>query len=910
MGDVAVIHSRRTPRRLAAAAAILSIVGLVIVRLGSEYLWFEEVGYLGVFRTALLARVALGLSAAAVFFLFLFLNLREALRPAETEVAILMDEPRLQLPEWSLMRPLIARFLLPACVAAALFVAARAHGAWLDLVRFASPVAFGAGDPVFGLDVAFHVFRYPLLVQIHGFLLATGNLTVTLVAGCYFLSREVHVSPRRMVLLPRAKRHLLVLASIFFVIKAVGYFLERYQLLFSHGGAAFGASYADERAALPFLNVLVGTAVLAAAACVAQLGRPGVRWVMGGLALWGVVGVLGHKAYSAIVQRLRVAPNEIEAERRYIERTIAATTRAYGLDRIQERPFPVRDTLTQEDLRSNDATIKNIRLWEHRPLLDSYAQLQEIRSYYKFVDVDNDRYRIGDDYRQVMLSVRELSHAHLPSRIWINEHLVYTHGHGAVVGPVNRVTQEGLPEFHVKDIPPVSTTEGIRIERPEVYYGEVANEYVLVGMRSKELDYPLGDQNVYTEYAGRGGVSVGSLWRRLFFALRFGELKILLSDDFTPRSRILYHREIVERARKVAPFLTFDRDPYPVVTKDGRIVWMLDTYTTSSHYPYSQPTPELGNYIRNPIKATVDAYDGTVRFYLIEPDEPMARAYAGAFPGLLRPASEMSEDLRVHVRYPQDFFAIQARMYAAYHMRDPQVFYNKEDLWTIPGKKTAQGDAEMEPYFTIMRLPGERHEEFVLLLPFTPVRRDNMIAWLSARSDGEHYGKLVLYSFPKGKLVFGPRQVEARIDQDAFISQQLSLWSQAGSQVIRGGLLAIPIEESLLYVQPLYLAAAQGRLPELKRIIVAFGNRIAMEETLEESLQRIFGGTWPRAQPAPAAGGPQGVGDDNTRAQATKALEHYRRAEEHLKQLDWTRFGEELARVGELLRGLAGSPGR
>ena len=424
-------------------------------------------------------------------------------------------------------------------------------------------------------------------------------------------------------------------------------------------------------------------------------------------------------------------------------------------------------------------------------------------------------------------------------------------------------------------------------------------------MRAPELNYPQGDQNVYTTYTGSGGVSIGSLWRRIVFAARFAEIKMLLSDDFTPESRILYHRQVAERVQKIAPFLRVDRDPYPVLTAAGRIVWLVDAYTTTDYFPYSHRTPGVGNYIRNSVKVTVDAYDGTTAFYVVEPDEPMIAAYARAFPGLFRPFSAMPEDLRAHIRYPQDLFGIQARMYAQYHMLDPQVFYNKEDLWTVPIRKAEGRDAEMEPYYTIMRLPGEKREEFILLLPFTPVRRDNMIAWLAARSDPPDYGKLMLFEFPKGKLVFGPRQVEARIDQDAFISQQLSLWGQAGSQVIRGGLLAIPIEESLLYVQPLYLAAERGRLPELKRVIVAYGNRIAMDETLEASLQQLFG-----ARPAAAAAGapvpagaPPAPGGIPPRL-AAEALEHFTRARERFGRGDFAGFAEDLRKLEETLRRL------
>ncbi len=880
---------------------VLWLLGGQAVALYTDWLWFQEVRFPGVFTTILSTKILLGLFAGLAVFVLLYVNLRLTAQGQGRDVLVMVEEEEIpKLPSWLLIQPLYRRLLLPGCLLLSLFVAGQAAAQWQGVIRFLNPVAFRVADPLFERDVAFYVFRYPFLTYVYQFLFLTLFVTLLAVGAVYVLSRGIRLSPQGPVVTPWAKGHLLALVAALLIVKAWGYSLDRYGLLFSPGGASFGASYTDVNASLPILNVLIGLVGLAAIACLVQMRRAGFRLALGGVVLWLAGSLIGLTAYPAMLQRLRVAPNEIVAERPYIERTIAATNRAYGLDRIEERPFPAHEELTAATLRKNDATVKNIRLWEHRPLLDSYAQLQEIRTYYKFVDVDNDRYWLDGEYRQVMLSLRELSHAHLPSRIWINEHLVYTHGYGAVVGPVNRVTREGLPEFFVKDIPPV-TAGPLKITRPEIYYGEVANPYVLARTRAKELDYPMGDQNVYTTYAGQGGVGIGSFWRKLIFAARFGEIRILLADDLSPESLILYSRQIGERVQKIAPFLRLDRDPYPVITKDGRIVWLLDAYTTSEHFPYSQPTKGVGNYIRNPVKVTVDAYHGTVRFYVVEPEEPLVRAYAGAFPGLFQPIEAMPEDLRAHIRYPQDLFGIQARMYAAYHMRDPQVFYNKEDLWTIPAKKAAGREAEMEPYYTIMRLPGETREEFILLLPFTPVRRDNMIAWLAARSDPPHYGKLFLFDFPKGKLVFGPRQIEARIDQDAFISQQITLWSQAGSQVIRGSLLAIPIEESLLYVQPLYLAAERGRLPELKRVITAFGNRIAMEETLEASLQQIFGARPPQPDAAPR---PVAAKAEPAQRPVARALEHFQKAQEHLKRWNWTGFGEELRRLEETLRNL------
>jgi hypothetical protein len=877
--------------------------GRQAVELYTDWLWFGEVGFSPVFATILSTKVLLGAGAGILAFLVLYLNLLATRRGHGPLVALAGEEDLPQLPSWSQVEPLYRRFLLPGCVVVAFMLSGQGSAQWEALVRFRSAGAFGVADPLFGRDVGFYVFTYPFLLGIFQFLTLVVSVTMAAVAAVYVLSRGARLTPRGLVVVPWAKGHLLGLAAAFLVVKAWGYSLDAFGLLFSAGGASFGASYADVNARLPALYAMIGLAGLAAVLCLVQMTRPGLWLAFLGLALWIAGGLFGLAAYPAVVQRFRVAPNEIVAERPYIERTIAATNRAYGLHRIESRPFPAEEGLSATVLRKNDATIKNIRLWEHRPALDSYGQLQEIRTYYKFVDVDNDRYLLDGEFRQVMLSVRELSHAHLPSRIWINEHLVYTHGYGAVVGPVNRVTREGLPEFFVKDIPPVATGP-LKVGRPEVYYGEVANPYVLVKMRAPELNYPQGDQNVYTTYAGAGGVGIGSVWRRVLFAARFAEIKILLSDDFTPESRILYHRQVAERVQAIAPFLRVDRDPYPVITAAGRIVWLVDAYTTTDYFPYSHRTAGVGNYIRNSVKVTVDAYDGTVAFYVIEPDEPLIAAYARAFPGLFRPFSAMPEDLRAHIRYPQDLFGIQARMYAQYHMLDPQVFYNREDLWTVPVRKTEGRETEMEPYYTIMRLPGEKREEFVLLLPFTPVRRDNMIAWLAARSDGADYGKLVLFEFPKGKLVFGPRQVEARIDQDAFISQQLSLWSQAGSQVIRGGLLAIPIEESLLYVQPLYLAAERGRLPELKRVIVAYGNRIAMDETLDAALQQLFGARPAVAGGAPAAAGePPAAGGVPSRL-AAEALEHFTRARERFGRGDFAGFAEDLRKLEEALRRL------
>jgi uncharacterized membrane protein (UPF0182 family) len=897
----------RRPQPILLLVLALFALGLVgqVVPLYTDWLWFEEVGYTGVFTGILSLRGTLFTVGAVAVLAFLYMNLTFAARTAAPDVLWELED-QLGLPGRVVIEPLIRRFLPVILLLISLAVGLRASAHWERVLAYRYATAFGTTDPVFDRDLSFFVFTLPLWRLVYGWAMGLVAATAVLTLAVYVLQRSLVLTTRGPRLAAGARTHLLVLTAALLALKAVGFWLDRFELVYSPRGVVFGASYTDIYASLPVLGALAVLAALCAGACVAQVARPGLRLVAGGLVVLGLVWIVGLGIYPALLQRFRVTPNELAAERPFIAHNIRMTRKAYGLDRIEEREFPADESLDARALARNEATIKNIRLWDYRPLLRTFAQLQEIRTYYKFVDVDNDRYDVNGEYRQLMLSPRELSYQHLQSRIWINEHLTFTHGYGVVVGPVNRITPEGLPEFLVKDIPPVSAGGFPQITRPEIYYGEVSNEYVLVRTRSQELDYPAGDQNVYANYRGTGGIPLASWLRKLAFAARFGEIKILLSNDLTPESRIMIYRTVTERVREIAPFFQFDRDPYMVITADGRLLWLVDGYTTTDRYPYSDPVRGVGNYIRNSVKATVDAYTGAVSFYLADDTDPIVRVYAGAFPGLLKPLAAMPEDVRRHIRYPEDFFAIQARKYATYHMEDPQVFYNKEDLWAVPRRTIEGRDREMEPYFTIMRLPGERKEEFILLTLFNPSRRDNMIAWLAARSDPSQYGRLVVYNFPKQKLVYGPRQIDARIDQDPVISQQLSLWNQRGSQVIRGSLLAIPIEQSLIYVQPLYLAASeQGALPELRRVIVAYGNVIAMEPTLEQSLSRIFGGRVSPSvsEPPRAAGEPVAA----ARAVALRAWEAWTRAQEALRRGDWAAYGMEQKRLEEALRALSGT---
>ncbi|HEY6546815.1 MAG TPA: UPF0182 family protein, partial [Vicinamibacteria bacterium] len=663
---------------------------------------------------------------------------------------------------------------------------------------------------------------------------------------------------------------------------------------------------------IPGLRLLLAAAAVGAVLSLFQTTYAHFRPLMAAVGLYALV-AFGGRGYATLFERFVVAPNEQARERPFILHNIEATRRAFGLEGVSERELSGEALLTREDIDGNQATLTNVPLWDHQPLLDTFGQMQEIRTYYDFASVDNDRYRIDGEWRQVMLSARELNSASLPSRTWINERMTFTHGYGLTLGPVNQVTEEGLPVLFIKNLPPESSVPSLQVTEPSLYFGELSNDHVFVKTRTREFHYPKGDDNVTSTYDGQGGGSGGGYWRKGLFSNRFGSMKTLLSDDFTPESRVIFHRRIAERVERIAPFLSFDPDPYLAIS-GGRLLWVQDAYTTSQTYPYSTPIRGGVNYIRNSVKVTVDAYHGTTTFYLLDPKDPVAGTLAKAFPSLFRPLSEMSEDLRTRLRYPETLFSIQASVFATFHMTNPAVFYNKEDQWEVPAIDDQGGQAvRMQPYYTIMKLPGEKEAEFIQMLPFTPRQKDNLAAWMVARSDGDRYGQLAVFQVPKQRVVFGPRQVVARINQDQVISPQITLWNQQGSQVIQGTLLVIPIEESLLYIRPLYLRAAGGRIPELKRVIVAHQNQIVMEETLEAGLERLFpkggrtapAGQTPRSGPA---GGESPVGaagltgaDAGSAELLARASEHYERAMKAQREGNWALYGDEIKRLGETL---------
>ncbi|MFQ5648119.1 MAG: UPF0182 family protein, partial [Candidatus Aenigmatarchaeota archaeon] len=600
-------------------------------------------------------------------------------------------------------------------------------------------------------------------------------------------------------------------------------------------------------------------------------------------------------------QALIVGPDEFNMERPYLERNIQATLSAYGLGDVQEEVFPVSYTLSAEDIAANGATVGNIRLWDWRPLKQTYDQLQLFRTYYGFNDVDMDRYELDGMYKQVLVSAREMETGNLPrqAQTWVNRHLVYTHGYGVVMNPVDKVSEEGLPEFYLKDIPPAS--DYLELEQLRIYFGESTDDYAIVKTSTDEFDYPSGDENIYTTYGGTGGVPLSDFIKRLVYAVKFGSIELLVSGSLTPESRLLMNRNINGRAPAIAPFLTYDYDPY-IVVSDGRLFWIMDAYTTTNMYPYSEPLTAGGfslNYVRNSVKVVVDAYNGDVSYYVVEPADPIIQTYQKMFPGLFLEFEQMPEDLKKHVRYPEGIFNIQAQVYSTYHMKDPMVFYNKEDVWVTPHEIYRGGRERMQPYYIIMRLPGEEKEEFIMMIPFTPKGKENMIGWMAARSDVPNYGKTLVYQFSKQELTYGPMQIEARIDQDTDISQLITLWSQAGSNVVRGNTLVIPIEGSILYVEPLYLEATEGgTLPQLQRVIVAYGDRLTMQETLSEALDVIFG-----AAPAPAEPSVPSALPESDQEKLDRIAELYDKAQEALNQGDLGLYQQYFKQIGELVSG-------
>ncbi|HYA85640.1 MAG TPA: UPF0182 family protein [Nitrospirota bacterium] len=880
-------------------AFILLASAREIISFLADWKFFQEVGFDAIFTKTYEAKLLIGFVFGAITFLMFYINLIIAMKrklPLGMVNPIWENIPKLQHID---LNRLMSGVSLLVSLVGSLIAFSIGTQYWDQALLFLNSTPTGLADPLFGRDISFFLFQYPFIDAMNTMVQSLLVIAAILVATVYVLRGGLVISNRFISAAPSMKRHLGVLISLFFLSLAFGFVLDRFGLLYSEHGVLYGASYTDVHVRLVMLAVMAALSVATAIAVSVFATHRSLAVPLITLAVFASVYFLGLKAFPAAMQNFKVSPNESVLEQPYIADHIKFTRFGYGLENMEIQPFAANKQLTFTDIRKNLSTIQNIKLWDEEPILKTYSQLQQIRTYYHFRGVDNDRYTVNGDYLQVMLSPRELSYADLPGKSWINERLVFTHGFGVALGPVSGITKEGLPEFYIKDIPP-TTSAGPQVTRPEIYFGESSNDYVIVNTRTKEFSYPTTKENVYTVYSGRGGVRLTSIFSRLLYAAYFGNLNIFLSSDVTNESRIIYNRTIMDRVTEIAPFLSFDSDPYMVIRDDGKLVWIIDAYTESRNLPYSKPLPGGINYLRNSVKVVVDAYDGSVVFYVVDQKDIMAKTYAAIFPTLFKPVAEMPADLRRHIRYPRALLQIQAQMFKTFHMTDPAVFYNKEDLWEVPSYR----QKVMEPYYQIMKLPGHQAEEFILLLPFTPSKRDNLAAWMAARCDGENYGQVIVYTFPRDRLVFGPRQIDARIDQDAYISQQLTLWGQHGSDVIRGSLLIVPIEDSLIYVQPLYLVATdKGGLPELSRVIVAYGNDVVMEETLEAAIQRLFSGTLPSMRIVKQ--GAASTGTRQPKELGGRALEQLHKAREALRKEDWTGYGKYLKELEETLKEMA-----
>jgi len=823
------------------AAVIAVSVLFTITSFYLDLLWFIELDAEQVFWTQFRTQWGLRITGFIFLFAFLFVNLMLTKR-------YILSFPNLALRErlmatgamrYFTPRRLTIYFLVASAVISYVF-SGYVSNFWMDVLRYFNQTSFGINDPIFGADVAFYIFGLPFYRFIYSYLIMVVVLTLIIVAAIYLLLNPPSQGKQGWMLPPtKGVSHLAVLLALAFGLKAWDYRLSQHELLLSDLGVVYGAGYTDINANYIVLMVLMGLAAAIALLFLANIFLRQFRlFIYGILALVGV-SLLGGWAYPAAIQSFVVEPSEFSYEEEFLAHNIEFTRAAYGLDQFDSRPFAATQQLNWDDLRANDGTIKNVRLWDYRPLLTTFNELQAIRPYYRFLDVDVDRYTVNDEYRQVMIAAREMDKSRLAeqAQTWVNLHLQFTHGYGVAVTPVNEVTPEGMPRYFLGDIPPRGDLE---LANPSIYFGELTNDYVIINTDTPEFHYATaGDENEFIFYDGDAGIPLQSFLRRALMALRFGEYRIFISNELSNESRLIFDRNIHERVRKIAPFLNYDSDPY-IVVADDQLFWIQDAYTTSDRYPYSAPY-NGANYIRNSVKVVIDAYNGDVEYYIADPEDPLLQTYSKIFPGLFKPMEEMPESLMANIRYPEDLFTIQSRMMQLYHITDPNQFYSREDLWAIPTEVAFGQEQLMEPYYTILQLPGYDEPEYVLILPFTPDARNNVVAWMVARCDPPNYGDVEIFDFPRERVILGPRQIENRIDQSTEISEQFTLWGQVGSRVIRGNLLVLPINDALLYVEPIFLEADTGGLPELARVIVAFDETVVMANTLDQALVQVFG---------------------------------------------------------------------
>lgn len=915
----------RTENRKPISSTIKLLIFVVILMAASkiaslymEWLWFQSVDFSSVFSTILLNKIALYvvmfLATLALFMFNLHLTRRHLGtiedRPDETEdgrniIYLNRDSSGWQ----NFLKGKNSKWLFIAVsLFAAFVVSSVAAENWVIVQQYINRVTIGTVDPVFHKDLSFYFFNLSFYKFIYSTLMMAMILLIIVTAAVYLVNASSELLFGDWRQFSFAKGHMAVLLALVFGLKAWGYKLAAYNILFSSSGIIYGASYTDIFARLLSYRVLLLVSAALAIVILVNIFFKKFSWILISLGAWLLLAVVLGGVYPSLIQNLVVKPNEYNKEKPYIENAIKFTRQAYALDAAEIKEFKLDNSTLDISNPDYQSTINNIRLWDWQPIKTTYKNLQQLRSYYVFNDVDVDRYMVNDQYRQVMIAAREIDQEELPStaKTWINQRLMYTHGYGVVISPVNEIAEEGFPKFFIKDIPPRSS-DNLKIKRPEIYFGESTNDYVIVNTKQKEFDYPAGEKNVNSIYQGKDGIQIKNIARRLLFSWALKDYKMLLSTEITNQSQILMNRNITQRTQMVAPYLQFDSDPYMVVNDDGKLYWMLDAYTVTDKYPYSQPFDDYGNnYIRNSVKVVLDAYSGKMNFYIADPTDPIIQTYSKIFPQVYKPLAQMPAGLKKHLRYPEDIFTVQAEMYKTFHMTDSSVFYNKEDPWLIPNEIMGSELTKMEPYYIVMHLPGAAKAEYILMTPFSPKSRPNMVAWMATRMDGDNYGKMLVYRFPKQETIYGPEQIESRINQNTEISQQLSLWDQRGSQVYRGNLLVIPLKNSIIYVEPLYLQAQNNKLPELKRVIVAFENKIVMEPSLDQALLKLFNKSSGSAATEKVEKPVINVDDNLATTEGIEGLaklarEYYDRANQLLKEGDWAGYGENIDKLNEVI---------
>jgi uncharacterized membrane protein (UPF0182 family) len=886
---------------------ILAIIFIIIAlfvgaRIWLNLTWFSKLGYVNVFTKILWTKIGLFFTFFVIFLLFAGINFIYAFKRGNIG-SIKIQQAGVPV---EINKKVAVIISLIGLLILGLIMARNGSVKWELILKYTNRSDFSLTDPVYSRNLSFYVFTLPVYLFLKSWSLGMVILTIIATGFLYLVSGNITFETNRLTMSDNAKRHIIFLVFLLALIIAWNYWLKTYQILFSRRGLIYGAGFTDIKVTRPAFYVMIAVSLFTAVLTLigmkkAMFKQPLIGYgflIAGAIVITGII--------PGIVQQIVVRPNELVKELPYIKHNINFTRSGYGLDAIEREAFPVAPSLTAEDFTPESGITKNIRLWDHRPLKSTFSQIQEFRLYYDFYDVDVDRYTFGNDYRQVMLSAREINYNEISqeARTWVNERLQFTHGYGLVMAPVNEIGEEGLPILIVKDIPP-KVSVPLVLNRPEIYYGEETSTYVIVNTKLAEFDYPKGDTNETTRYAGQGGIELKNSMRQFFLAIQLKSLEIIFTKYLNPDSRIMLYRSIQERVPKLAPFFDYDPDPYLVV-HDGRLFWIIDAYTKTDKYPYSSPHRDRYNYIRNSVKITVDAYNGDVNFYVIDWEDPLIQTYSKIFPNMFKDIDEMSRGLYQHIRYPIYIFSVQAELYSIYHMTDPQVFYNREDKWETPREIYGESETDMIPYYTIITFPdGKDNQEFVLILPFTPVNKNNMLAWMAARCDPENYGRIIEYKFPKEKLVYGPLQIESRIDQNAEISELFTLWGQRGSSVIRGNLLVIPVKDSLIYVEPIYLRAEQSELPELKRVIIGYRDNIEIGTTLEEALYNTFGRAeiiLPADQRDIAVREPgEPVIPSSIENLIKEAGQYFDEAQERLREGDFAGYGDSIQNLGTTL---------